>query len=68
MELEKKEEWYSKIREASDKWFKDNPDYHPAYNYYDSGEIHIPGDSNYYRVPIKLWIEYHEDLYNTKIV
>jgi hypothetical protein len=57
------EEWNSKIREASKKWFEENPDYHPAYNYYDSGEITIPGDPGYYRVPMEMWEEYHKAKY-----
>jgi hypothetical protein len=57
------EDWNSKIREASKKWFEENPDYHPAYNYYDSGEITIPGDSEYYRVPMEMWVEYHKAKY-----
>ena len=48
-------------------WFKQNPDYNPAFNYYDSGEVSIPGDPEYYRVPIAMWKEYHEELYNAKI-
>jgi len=61
------EEWNSKIREASAKWFKDNPDYNPGFNYYDSGEITIPGDSQYYRVPMDMWYDYHDAKYNTKM-
>lgn len=56
--------WNIKIKEASSKWFKENPDYHPAYNYYDSREITIPGDLNYYRIPIDMWKEYHKEKYN----
>ncbi len=67
MTQERKEEWYSKIREASAIWFEKNPDYHPAFNYYDSGEVTIPGDKEYYRIPIEMWNEYHSELYNTKI-
>ena len=67
MTQERKEEWYSKIREASAIWFEKNPDYHPAFNYYDSGEVSIPGDNAYYRVPMPMWLEYHNELYNTKI-
>jgi len=67
MTQEKKEEWYSKIREASAIWFKENPEYNPAFNYYDSGEISIPNDSEYYRIPTKMWNEYYSELYNTKI-
>lgn len=67
MTEERKQEWYSKIREASAKWFEQNPDYHPAFNYGDSGEITIPGDPEYYRVPREMWYEYHEELYNCKI-
>ena len=58
---------YIIIREASKKWFEENPDYHPAYNYYDSGEITIPGDSEYYRVPMEMWYDYHDAKYNTKM-
>ena len=57
------EEWNSKIREASKKWFEENPDYNPCINYYDSGEIIIPGDPEYYRVPMIMWEEYHEAKY-----
>lgn len=67
MEEVEKEEWYSKIREASAVWFEKNPDYNPAFNYYDSGEVLIPGDPEYYRVPIPMWKKYHEKLYNAKI-
>ena len=67
MTEERKKEWYSKIREASKKWFQENPDYHPAYNYYDSGEVNIPDDDTYYRVPIAMWEEYHNELYNNKM-
>jgi hypothetical protein len=67
MTQERKEEWYSKIREASAKWFKENPDFNPGINYYDSGEITIPGDRAYYRVPALMWKEYHSELYNVKI-
>lgn len=67
MTQERKEEWYSKIREASAIWFEKNPDYHPAFNYYDSGEVTIPGDKEYYRIPTEMWNEYHSELYNTKI-
>ena len=67
MTEERKEEWYSKIREASAIWFEKNPDYHPAFNYYDSGEVIIPNDPEYYRVPMAMWEEYHNELYNTKI-
>tara|TARA_R110000868_G_C10688862_1_gene748114 strand:+ start:206 stop:424 length:219 start_codon:yes stop_codon:yes gene_type:complete len=58
--------WNLKIREASAKWFEENLDYNPAYNYYDTGEITIPEDSKYYRVPIEMWYEYHEVMYNFK--
>ncbi len=61
------EEWNSKIREASKKWFEENPDYNPAYNYYDSGEITISGDPGYYRVPLDMWYDYHDAKYNTKM-
>lgn len=57
------EEWNSKIREASKKWFEENPDYNPGINYYDSGEISIPGDPGYYRVPRDMWEDYHEAKY-----
>jgi hypothetical protein len=67
MKKERKKEWYSKIKEASALWFKKNPDYHPAFNYYDSVEVSIPNDPEYYRVPITIWKEYHEELYNVKI-
>ncbi len=67
MEEERKKEWYSKIKEASVLWFKENPDYHPAFNYYDSGEVSIPNDNEYYRIPTKMWNEYYSELYNTKI-
>ena len=65
MTKQKKEEWYVKIREASAKWFEENPGYTPVFNYYNSGEITIPGDDGYYRVPIKMWEEYHNELYKT---
>lgn len=67
MTEERKKEWYSKIKEASAIWFEQNPDYNPAFNYYDSGEVSIPGDGAYYRVPMPMWLEYHNELYNTKI-
>ena len=67
MTEERKEEWYSKIREASAIWFEQNPDYNPAFNYYNSGEVSISGDPEYYRVPIPMWKKYHEELYNAKI-
>jgi len=67
MTEESKKEWYSKIKEASAIWFKENPDYHPAFNYYDSGEVSIPNDNEYYRIPMTMWKEYYEELYNTKI-
>lgn len=57
------EEWNSKIREASKKWFEENPDFNPGINYYDSGEITIPGDPGYYRVPREMWEEYHKAKY-----
>ena len=62
------EEWNLKIREASAKWFKDNPDYNPAFNYYDSGEITIHGDPEYYRIPKGMWDEYYEAKYKIKII
>ena len=58
------EEWNLKIREASAKWFEENPDYNPGLNYYDSGEITIPGDPEYYRVPIEMWEQYHREKYS----
>jgi hypothetical protein len=61
------EEWSVKIKEASAKWFKDNPDYNAALNYYDSGEIILPNDDNVYRVPIDMWYDYHEDIWGYKI-
>jgi len=64
MTEERKKEWYSKIKEASANWFKENPDYHPAFNYYNSGEVSIPNDSKYYRIPMAMWEQYHEELYN----
>jgi hypothetical protein len=67
MTEESKKEWYSKIKKASAIWFKENPDYNPAFNYYDSGEISIPNDNEYYRIPMVMWKEYHEKLYNTEI-
>jgi hypothetical protein len=67
MTEESKKEWYSKIKKASAIWFKENPDYNPAFNYYDSGEISIPNDNKYYRIPMVMWKEYHEKLYNTEI-
>ena len=57
------EEWNLKIREASKKWFEENPDYNPGLNYYDSGEITIPGDPGYYRVPMEMWEQYHREKY-----
>ena len=68
MTEEKKKEWYSKIKEASAIWFKENSDYHPAFNHYDSGEVSIPNDSNYYRIPIAMWEQYHEELYNNQTI
>jgi hypothetical protein len=44
-----------------------HPDYNAAFNYYDSGEVSIPNDPEYYRVPMAMWKEYHEELYNAKI-
>jgi hypothetical protein len=67
MTEEREKKWYSKIKEASVTWFKENPDYNPAFNYYDSGEITIPNDTNYYRIPIEMWKEYHKELYNSEI-
>ena len=67
MEEVRKEEWYSKIRKASAIWFEQHPDYNAAFNYYDSGEVSIPNDPEYYRVPMAMWKEYHEELYNAKI-
>ena len=67
MTEERKEEWYSKIRKASAIWFEQHPDYNAAFNYYDSGEVSIPNDPEYYRVPMAMWEEYHEELYNAKI-
>jgi hypothetical protein len=64
MTEERKKEWYSKIKKASAIWFKENPDYHPAFNYYDSGEVAIPNDANYYRIPIPMLEEYYKELYN----
>ena len=61
------EEWNVKIKEASAKWFKENPDYNPAYNYYDSGEITIPGDSGYYRIPMDMWYQYHYYKHNVNL-
>ena len=59
------EEWNLKIREASKKWFEENPDYNPAYNYYDSGEITIPEEGFVvYRVPIEMWEQYHKEKYS----
>jgi len=63
MTPEKQEEWRNKVKEASKKWFEENPDYHPAYNYYDSGEITLPNDKTYYRVPLKMWYEYIEEIH-----
>lgn len=57
------EEWNLKIKEASRKWFEENPDYNAAYNYYDSGEITIPEDTEYYRVPMDMWEQYHKEKY-----
>ena len=57
------EAWNLKIREASAKWFKENPDYNAGLNYYDSGEIIIPGDPEYYRVPREMWEQYHSEKY-----
>ena len=57
------EAWNLKIREASAKWFEENPDYNPGLNYYDSGEIIIPGDPEYYRVPMEMWEQYHREKY-----
>lgn len=62
---QEKENWHVKIRNASAKWFEENPDYNPVFNYYDSGEVIIPGDDTYYRVPIAMWDEYHKELYKS---
>jgi len=56
------DEWSVKIKEASAKWFKENPNYNTALNYYDSEEIILPNDDNVYRVPIDMWYAYYENM------
>ncbi len=61
---QRKQEWYAKIKEASAIWFEVHPDYNAAFNYYDSAEVTIPNDPEYYRVPMAMWMEYHNELYD----
>ena len=62
------EEWSAKIRKASAEIDGQNPEkFHPAFNHAGTGEITIPGDPEIYRVPIEMWYDYHEALYNTKM-
>lgn len=56
-------QWPESQEFMEEEWFEENPDYNPGLNYYDSGEIIISGDPGYYRVPMEMWEQYHNETY-----
>lgn len=56
-------DWPNIIKKTSKKWFEDHPDFNIGLGDFSSGEITLPNDKRYYRVPLKMWYKYMEELH-----